>query len=169
MSINFHDRGKISLCSISGCEYKCCEFQQGNYIVLYPGELEDAKKLGETYTHLEIIDNNYHGGKRAICTAKDTSSCDNGYKPLDCASYPLFPKNIGENNMTSFIKGKKCPLKISQISQHTKWVYCTWKQLILNKKNIRTWLEKVDLLGYDNVLLSRVISEQRNAPPVAEG
>ena len=59
--------------------------------MLYPGELGEAYLNGESTQHLKIIDANYHGGQKAICTAKDTASCDGGLKPLDCKSYPFFP------------------------------------------------------------------------------
>lgn len=35
--------GTIALCPYQGCEYRCCRFDQGNYIVLHPGELRAAQ------------------------------------------------------------------------------------------------------------------------------
>src|SRR4029077_14157476 len=93
--------GRLSSCATSGCGWRCCEFQQGNYIVLYPGELEEARAGGQSTAHLEITQADYHGGKKAVCKARDTAHCDGGFKPLDCVSYPFFPAPAGDGRLTS--------------------------------------------------------------------
>lgn len=118
------DEGKIPLCPHNGCGFRCCEFNQGNYIVLYPGELEAAQISGRSLTHLNVFDSDYFGGARATCHASDTSTCDNGYKPLDCATYPFFPViGIKGEETMSLLKGSKCPIEASEIPYHKVWVY----------------------------------------------
>ena len=58
--------GEIPACPYMGCEFKCCNFDQGNYIVMYPGEHEDAVERGESVAHLRVIDDDDNGGKRAV-------------------------------------------------------------------------------------------------------
>ncbi len=144
--------GKIPLCPKNNCGFKCCQFQQGNYIVLYPGELEEAKAQNKSVRHLKILVKDRHGGSKAICTASNTSSCDNGYKPLDCAFYPLFPK-VGnkDNQINWFIKGIKCPLQISELHEHIRWVLIQWNQLIQKKPLLEKWLYDVRMIGYEVV------------------
>jgi len=142
--------GLIGLCPHQGCGFTCCEFNQGNYIVLYPGELEatDAASL----EHLEIIDDDYYGGARAICHAKDTGTCDCGYKPLDCATYPFFPA-VGAKGgaMTGLLKGSKCPLQVAQITDHGRWVRQVWQELMTDQPEVAEWLYHVKLVGYEHV------------------
>jgi hypothetical protein len=140
--------GRISACHSSSCAYRCCQFQQSNYIVLYPGEYESAKRQGESMAHLQIIEDDDHGGKRAVCKAGDTSNCDNGYKPLDCKSYPLFPLIDPSGNIRSLVKGTKCPLLEQHLIEHTRWVEETWKHLLARSSKIRKWLRSVRLIGY---------------------
>lgn len=35
--------GVIPLCPHKNCGFKCCEFQQGNFIVMFPEEVEIAR------------------------------------------------------------------------------------------------------------------------------
>jgi hypothetical protein len=96
--------GKIASCPV------CCDFQRGNFIVLYPGELDMAKAAGYSLDHL-FIDSDLFGGQRARCVAHDTSTCDNGYKPLDCASYPFFSYSVsGAGRVTAFMKVRSARL-----------------------------------------------------------
>lgn len=138
--------GLIKGCNLINCGYRCCEFQQSNYIVLYPGELEGAN---ESISHLKIISDNDHEGKRAVCTASNTGTCDGGYKPMDCKSYPFFP--VIENNcISTLIKGDKCPLTRSNLIVHAQWVTDAWTYMISDKK-IKDWLATVKLVGYSGL------------------
>lgn len=144
-------KGGITGCSTSGCGWKCCGFMQGNYIVLHPNEIDMALKNGVSLDHLDIFDTNYYGGARATCHAQDTSVCDNGYKPLDCSSYPLFPM-IGKQELTNeWLIGEKCPLQISDLKQHLVDVNKTWEHAVKINPSILTWLTKVKLIGYSRM------------------
>ena len=140
--------GKIPSCENAGCGHVCCTFQQGNYIVLYPGEFEEAQNKRQSISHLVIIDDNYHGGKKAICKAKCTSTCDGGFKPLDCASYPFFPEAPEEGVIDFLIKGKKCPLQRVHLQEHAQYVRTIWNKIIEVKPEVARWLAKVKLVGY---------------------
>jgi len=106
---------------------KCCQFDEGNYIVTYPGELDAAEESGKSIQHLDIV-GSYHGGYKVVCRAKDTSICDGGYKPLDCKSYPFFPT-------------------VSEAG---------WRKLAEQHPLIVDWLEKVRLVGYHRIEISPV-------------
>lgn len=144
-------RGKISYCPFQGCEYKCCKFQQGNFIVMYPGELQEAHKNGFSMSHLEIISEDCFGGVKTVCNAQNKACCDDGYKPLDCASYPLFPASIKSNGdiALSIIKGHKCPLEKEELQKHIDWFTNEWKNLFKKNPDISTWLLIVDLVDYE--------------------
>ncbi len=125
----------------SECHFKCCNFTT-NFIVLYPGEYEESNL---NKSHLKIIDENYHGGKKAVCTRL----CAPGdFKPLDCKTYPFFPV-IDSNNTIRLIKGSKCPLTNSELTRHKAWVMNTWIKLFRNEQ-IREWVKKVKLIGYES-------------------
>lgn len=123
----------------SECHWKCCSFSS-NYIVLYPGEYETS---GLDKSHLKIIDQNYHGGKKAICIKHCTAK---SFKPFDCKTYPFFPI-INQKNNIKLLKGIKCPLTKKELIKHKCWVLKTWKELLKNKK-VRDWLREVKLIGY---------------------
>jgi Fe-S-cluster containining protein len=143
--------GQIALCPKNDCGYRCCEFQQGNYIVLVPGELDEARKHGLSLDHLRITKEE-RGGHRAICHARDTGTCDGGYKPLDCQSYPFFPTlGPGEDEVSVLLKGRKCPLVVAELGDHEAWVRGVWNRLIAARPQIRSWLRRVVLVGYDPV------------------
>jgi Fe-S-cluster containining protein len=147
--------GTIALCPHKGCNFCCTEFTSGNYIVLYPGELEKAAASGLSMAHLKVIDENYYGGARAICEAKERKNCDGGYKPLDCASYPFFPAPVFHDpelsNVDGLVKGTKCPLIPAEIREHERWVRDIWNALIVEKPTIIDWLRQVRLVGYEPV------------------
>ena len=89
-----------------------------------------------------------------ICTAKDTASCDNGYKPLDCQSYPFFPTiALAEDGykLEAGLKGAKCPLLVAQVKEHAAWVIDEWNAEIHDNPSIARWLVKVSLVGYEQV------------------
>jgi hypothetical protein len=158
--------GKIADCANSGCGWRCCQFMQGNYIVLYPGEVTAVRSRGESLDHLDIFDADYHGGSRATCHASDTARCDGGYKPLDCATYPFFPV-IGEQSETEtaepphgdpsvvaeqhaikWLFGQKCPLISGNLGAHLKFIQAVWQDLMQSDDRVAPWLRLVKLVGY---------------------
>jgi hypothetical protein len=143
-----NQQGEIMSCATAGCGWRCCEFQQGNYIVLYPGELEAARAAGESTAHLEITEADYHGGKKAVCKARDTAHCDGGLKPLDCVSYPFFPAPPGRGVVDLLIKGRKCPLLPQHLQRHAATIRAAWNALAAGNPRILDWLNKVRLVGY---------------------
>ena len=160
--------GKISACAASGCGWRCCQFQQGNFIALYPGEIEQAEAAGQPTAHLKIIDKDYHGGKKAVCTARDTATCDGGFKPLDCASYPFFPaqpkgRAIGD----LLIKGKKCPLQTEHLAAQAAMVRAAWGEVVARNPAARAWLDKVELVGYSEPLRPAEKPEAAELRPAA--
>jgi hypothetical protein len=151
------DDGIIPDCSTSGCwkklgERRCCDFQQGNYIVLYPGELDRARAEGRSTAHLEVIEADYHGGQKVTCSATNTATCDNGFKPLDCQSYPFFPAHPGRGDVDLLVKGTKCPLQVEHLANHAATVQEAWGELIDIDPAVREWLNKVELVGYSEPL-----------------
>jgi len=148
------ENGHIEACPHQNCGFRCCEFQQGNYILLYPGEINNAQSSNKNIGHLEIIDEDYFGGKKVICKASDTSTCDNGYKPVDCASYPFFPYLEPQDEIWDqgkFIRGIKCPLTISHLRKHAQFVHSMWQSIIADQPNVLEWLKKVKMIGYSIV------------------
>lgn len=156
--------GKIDGCLTAKCGFRCCEFHAGNYIVLYPDELEEARSKGTATEHLIITDENYNGGKKAVCTAKYGICCDGGLKPFDCISYPFFPViDEATRQITGRIRGKKCPLRSDQEAEHWVKVRGLWTELVHRKPEVAPWLAKVEMVGYTPV--ERVARER---PPVFE-
>jgi hypothetical protein len=141
-------QGHINSCTASGCGWRCCQFQQGNYIVLYPGELATAHAAGQSTAHLEITDADYHGGQKAVCRARDTATCDGGFKPLDCVSYPFFPAPVGNGLVDLLIKGRKCPLMAEHLQHHAATIRALWNAALARNPKILGWLNKVRLVGY---------------------
>ena len=142
--------GLIEECSSANCNYHCCDFNQGNYIVLLPNEFEYAKKSKQSLNHLTIIDKTPGNGFKAICKAKDTSVCDNGYKPVDCKIYPVFPSAKDK----FMLKGKKCPLDINKIQQHIKNTKHHIKNLpFIQYIDLKKWFEHVELIDYEVIIL----------------
>jgi hypothetical protein len=148
------NQGKLSDCAASGCGWRCCEFQQGNYIVLHPGELDTARAAGQSIAHLEITDADYHGGQKAVCKAAVTATCDSGFKPLDCVSYPFFPAPPAGKGVDLLIKGKKCPLQIEHLQGHAALVRRAWNEVMARNPKVRAWLVKVRLVGYSEPIRS---------------
>jgi Fe-S-cluster containining protein len=142
------DPGLIPYCPYQGCGFRCCDFQQGNYIVLYPGELEAAQLRSESTSHLQDLEP-YEGGYKAVCKAADTATCDGGYKPLDCKSYPFFPSiNEEDGSVDVVLKGGKCPLTADMIPDHRQWVGTEWGRLAERHSDVGQWIAKVRLVGY---------------------
>jgi hypothetical protein len=140
--------GLLSQCPHNGCAFRCCEFQQGNYIVLYPGELQAAAARGASLSHLHVFDDDDHGGARATCRAASTATCDDGYKPLDCASYPLFPSVSADGVLEGLLKGQKCPLDSAALDIHAEWTLGRWEALAAASPAVAAWLAEVTLVGY---------------------
>lgn len=140
--------GTISHCASAGCGYRCCDFSAGNYIVLYPGELAAARESDQSVEHLSISPDGC-GGHRAVCRAVDTSICDGGYKPLDCASYPFFPTIDHENGkVQTGLKGAKCPLLGLHLRNHARWVKQTWQTLVDHSPELARWITHTRLQAY---------------------
>lgn len=142
--------GVIPDCATAGCGRTCCEFAEGNYIALYPGEVESAIASGASLEHLELAPLPI-GGHRAVCRAVDKSSCDSGYKPLDCASYPLFPTCDHTGELGADLKGGKCPLRSEVLKDHREWVIHVWNTLVERLPAVRKWVAAVKLIGYRRI------------------
>ena len=145
-----HHDGRIPLCAHQSCGHTCCDFAEGNYIVLYPGEEMAARAAGKSLEHLEITPMAF-GGHRAICHARDKAQCDGGYKPLDCASYPLFPTVATDGSIRAGLKGAKCPLRLGEIAKHQQWVVQQWLRLAAHRPQLLEWLRRLPLVGYERV------------------
>lgn len=144
--------GEIRSCAEMDCKFKCCNFDVGNYILLFPGELDSAIKNNLNISHLTILETDKFNGHKAICTAVQKNCCDNGYKPLDCLFYPFFPKEFN-GEIVSMFKGIKCPLKANEIDSHTLFVYRNTQELILKDGLVKKWLKNIKLVGYETVNL----------------
>lgn len=143
--------GTIPRCANSGCVEtlgfrRCCDFQQGNYIVLHPGELATAAAQGVPIAHLRILDPNYYGGHKVICEALDPVTCDGGLKPFDCRAYPIFP--VASPSDDYYIKGHKCPLSPLHLVDHAEYVRNAWREIVSRHPEAVEWLGKVELVGY---------------------
>lgn len=104
------NNGELNPCKKAGCDWKCCNFGSEGHIILLPNEYESAIEKKE---HLKVIDDNYMGGKKIKCTAKDRANCDDGYKPIQCKVYPLWidGKNTAKRSL-------KCPLDNKDVKEH---------------------------------------------------
>lgn len=134
--------GKIPECPANGCGFKCCKFTSGNYIVMYPGELEEQMAQGLAADHLEVIEDDYimKGGKKVVCkklcTAKDV-------KPLDCKIYPLWWQG-GDK----FITGSKCPLPEEAVHRHAIITKYYVENLIRMRPELAQFFPEVQMVGY---------------------
>ena len=106
------EKGLIRACENSGCGWKCCSFGSDGHIVILPHELDGYEK---EISHLQIIDDDYFGGKKIKCIAKDCKSCDNGYKPIMCRTYPLWVKSVKKGLV---FRSSKCQFKNEQLTKH---------------------------------------------------
>lgn len=141
--------GLIDACEHACCGRRCCDFSSGNFIVLYPGELNTATAAGVSLVHL-VVRPSDDGGHRAVCRAGDTATCDGGYKPLDCASYPFFPtlEDDGCGAVRAGLHSPKCPLAMAMLGRHAAWVATQWRTLADASGGVRRWLKRVKLVGY---------------------
>jgi len=154
-------KGKIQLCPKDGCEWLCCSNQVANGIMLYPGELENALKNGYSMEHLEIVKSYGKNGVRVSCIAKDKTVCDNGYKPLTCKFFPLFPISTDEDY--KFVsKDRRCPLftkedvenEVENLKENIALLKKGLAEMIdvSGKETIERWLQmisKIQLLKFD--------------------
>lgn len=151
--------GKISACLrySSICHFDCCRQNNpslselpipASSLLLVPGELNG--KIG--IDHILITRDNYFGGSLGFCdsTKIDQSKCDSSlnYKPLDCRSYPFFPRLI--DNQLVLYKDSRCPLgKVDSLELHKIYpgVFSLWAETLENP-NIRRWVNQVELPNY---------------------
>jgi len=124
---------------VEECKFKCCHFED-NYIVLYPNEFETTHL---SKTHLRIIDDDYFGGKKAICMEPCS---EKDFKPFDCKMYPYFFITYDNHNI-KVLKGKKCPLKKGELANHKKKYLLMFKKL-LNDKRFFEWQRRIEFVGY---------------------
>ena len=142
-------KGSISHCKYTNCRFACCDFQQGNFIGMYPSEWEFATGEGFLTNHLKTIEKDRFGGRKVVCQAKDCSTCDQGYKPVDCQSYPLFPERVDEDGSIAVLqKGEKCPLVSIQLESHSNWVKEKWAKLSKENPQIEPWIQAINFIGY---------------------
>lgn len=157
-----HEEGHIPLCPHNNCAFRCCDYKQAGAIVLHPGELEQAIASHRSVGHLQIVNEDYYGGKKVLCKARDTSTCDNGYKPTDCLSYPFFPlpPRSHADTRIRLAMGEACPLAAASITAHSEYVQNLWKTLTGNSV-IAEWLcniwtdAEADLETYIDLLSGR--------------
>jgi hypothetical protein len=145
-------KGLIDHCPSAGCGFRCCtKTARVSGVILYPEELKNVSDV--EIKHLEL-GKEYKGGRLAKCKAKDTATCDGGYKPLDCQMYPLLPKF--KNGKVSMFKvhsvdkqrSTKCPLAISKLKYHAKLLADK-----LNKMpNVHDFFNSLPAVGYKKTL-----------------
>ena len=73
-----YDKGLIRACENSGCGWKCCSFGSDGHIVILPHEFAGHE---QEIFHLQIIDNDYFGGKKVKCIGDIVTFIPN-YKSL---------------------------------------------------------------------------------------
>lgn len=141
-----YDKGLIKACENSGCGWKCCSFGSDGHIVILPHELDGHQK---EISHLQIIDDDYFGGKKVKCVAKNCKLCDNGYKPVMCRTYPLWVKSVKK----SFVfRSGKCPLENEQLTKHKEFVldlFDNYRKALLPKVDIDVFLSKAWIDRYE--------------------
>jgi hypothetical protein len=63
--------------------------------------------------------------------------------------YPFFPAPPGRTTkMDALIKGRKCPLLAQHLRHHAAMIRAAWNAVIERNPAIRSWLNKVRLVGY---------------------
>lgn len=120
----------------------CCEIKKVKIYIL-PGELEDSTL---NKNHIKIINDNYFGGKLAICN-KLCSISD--FKPFDCKSYPYSPF-INKEGKLILKRSKRCPLSPKELAKHKEKVFKMWKKII-NYSKIKIWIKNIQYEGYEYV------------------
>lgn len=135
--------GIIKGCAQANCGYKCCSFGSKGHIVILPHEFDGHE--GEI-SHLEILDEDYFGGKKVRCVAKDCKKCDDGYKPIMCRTYPLWVKSL---NQGSVFRSKKCPLPNESLRSHEDYVLNLVRDFSEGKTDVEDFLSKAWVDNYE--------------------
>ncbi|WP_130893089.1 GNAT family N-acetyltransferase [Paraprevotella xylaniphila] len=139
-------KGLIRACEKSDCGWKCCSFGSDGHIVILPYEFNGHE---QEISHLRIIDNDYFGGKKVKCIAKDCKSCDNGYKPIMCRTYPLWVKSVKKGFV---FRSGKCPLKNEQLTKHKEFVlgiFDNYRKALLSQTDVDAFLSKAWIDRYE--------------------
>ena len=140
------EKGLIKACKNAGCGFKCCSFGSDGHIVILPHEFDGHEK---EISHLQIIDDDYFGGMKVKCVAKDCKSCDNGYKPIMCRTYPLWVKSVKKQFV---FRSGKCPLKNEQLDAHkdfTLSLFENYRNSLLPSVDIDSFLSKAWIDQYE--------------------
>ena len=143
------EKGLIKACKSTGCGWKCCSFGSDGHIVILPHEFDGHEK---EISHLQIIDDDYFGGKKVKCVAKDCKSCDNGYKPVMCRTYPLWVKSV---NKGFVFRSKKCPLSNEQLTGHKEFtlsLFNDFRNSLLPSVDIDSFLSRAWIDQYSPLL-----------------
>lgn len=106
---------KLSLCGqlvdAGRCDWDCCKYTN-SYILFLPGELESARALGFETSQYKILDDNYHGGVKAVPISMgccvDPVLGDKAYKSLDCRIFPFWFQI--EQEQLVLVEGLSCPI-----------------------------------------------------------
>lgn len=106
------DEATLPHCATSGCGWACCNYGKEGHIIMLPDEYENATG---SVSHLEVIDDDYMGGKKVRCKAENTINCDGGYKPIQCGVYPFWVRSEDEKVLE---KSSKCPLPHNVLDLH---------------------------------------------------
>jgi len=134
--------GKIEGCKSHIIKCPCCSIKKVK-VYLLPREFE---KSDLNKKHLEIINDNYLGGKIAIC---NKLCSENDLKPFDCKSYPYSPF-IDKNGNLILKKSTKCPLSKNELSDHKEKVFKMWKKIVKNSK-AKEWIKSIRYDGYEYI------------------
>ena len=108
--------GLLAQCRTAGCGWKCCNFGKECYILMLPYEYEAGAGSKD---HLEVVDEDYFGGKKVKCVARDCSVCDNGYKPIMCRTYPYWMRSVSKDIL---MRSEKCCLPDEPLKAHRDYV-----------------------------------------------
>lgn len=139
-------KGIIEACKSTGCGFKCCSFgstKSNGSTILLPGEYENAKG---SVSHLQVLDDNYFGGKKVRCIAKEPFCCDGGYKPIQCRVYPLWISSIKDKLI---LKSLKCPLKEDALTNHLQDAFHLFEEYpYTSREELELFLSKVKVDRY---------------------
>ena len=145
MSRKCSSNGLIAHCASSGCGFKCCSFGSDGHIVILPGELAGRNDID----HLRCIGYNFMGAEKVKCEAKECSTCDGGYKPIMCRSYPLWVKSVGNGKV---MRSQKCPLPSNVLADHREYVlemFRDYERDVFPALDVflsKVWVDKYDVL-----------------------
>jgi len=105
--------GIISNCLEKDCGFVCCDFGEKGHIIILPNELDGIN--ADMMKHLTTVSENGDGSRFVKCTATDRVSCDNGYKPIQCRTFPLWLRGD-----STFEKSTRCPLTPEESTLHAE-------------------------------------------------